>query len=626
MVNSSENDISREILSEITIFNKYARFLPEKNRRESWGEIVTRNMEMHIEKFPNLQAEIKSAYRYVYDKKVLPSMRSLQFAGKAAKINPARLYNCSFMAINDLRAFQETMFLLLSGCGVGYSVQIHHVDKLPYIRKPNPNRHRRYVISDSITGWADAVKVLIKSYFGISNSTIDFDYRDIRAKGSLLVTSGGKAPGSKPLRECLTKIQCLLDEKKDGSKLTTLEAHSIQCYIADAVLSGGIRRAALIALFTIDDISMLSCKSGNWHELHPEFGRSNNSAVVVRSRCKKEDFLKLWDYIKASGSGEPGISWTNNPEMGFNPCHEISLRDTACCNLTEINVSDIESQEDLNNRVEAATIIGTLQASYTDFHYLRDSWRINCQKDALLGVSMTGIASMELFKYDLIEASKIAMKCNLEFSSKIGINKAARVLTVKPAGTTSLVLGTSSGIHAWHDKYYWRRMRINKDESIYKYLLDTNPSLIEDDYFNPTITAIIKVPQKAPEGSITRDESALDLLNRVAIMSKEWINPGFRSGYNQHNVSCTVSIKPEEWDEVRDWMWNNRSIYSGISVLPYNDHGYKQAPFESCTKEEYELAIVNLKNVDLTKIVEGNDETTLIGEVACGGSGSCEIT
>jgi len=297
-----------------------------------------------------------------------------------------------------------------------------------------------------------------------------------------------------------------------------------------------------------------------------------------------------------------------------------------CCNLTEINVSNIVDQHDFNDRARAASIIGTLQASYTDFHYLRDSWRVNCQKDSLLGVSTTGVASVEFLKLNKEEAAIIALNTNEEFAVRIGINKAARVTTLKPAGTTSLVFGTSSGVHAWHDYYYWRRMRISKNESIYKYLLDTNPTLIEDDYFNPTTTAIIKVPQKAPDGAITRSESAIDLLNRVGVMSKEWINPGFRSGYNQHNVSCTVSIKPDEWDEVCDWMWNNRAIYSGIAVLPYDDHGYKQAPFESCTKEEYDAAVVNLKNVDLTKVVEGYDETSLMGEVACGGSNGCEVT
>lgn len=624
-MSNSEKDISREILSEITIFNKYARYLPEKNRRESWDEIVTRNMEMHLEKFPSLQKDIRDAYQFVYDKKILPSMRSLQFAGKAAKINPARLYNCSFMIVDDLRAFQEAMYLLLSGCGVGYSVQKHHIDKLPDIRKPNPNRRRRYVIADSIVGWADAIKVLVKSYFGISSSSIDFDYRDIRPKGALLVTSGGKAPGAKPLRECLSKIQGLLESKKDGDKLSTLEAHTIMCYIADAVLSGGIRRAALIALFSMDDTEMLSCKSGNWWELYPERGRANNTAVIVRSKVSRDDFLKLWDYIKQSGAGEPGIMWTNNPEIGANPCFEISLRDTQCCNLVEVNVSNIESQADLNDRCAAAALIGTLQASYTDFHYLRDSWKTNCEKDALLGVSMTGIASMEVFKYDIEESAHIVNMVNARYAEKIGIKPAARLTAVKPAGTTSLVLGTSSGIHAWHDKYYWRRMRVNKSESIYKYLLQNNPELLEDDFFAPTTTAIIKVPQNAPDGAVLRSESALSLLDRVKTITQKWINPGFRSGYNQHNVSCTVSIKPDEWDSVRDWMWDNRAIYTGISVLPYDEHSYKQPPFESCTKEEYNDAVAKLKNVDLTKVVEGIDETTLLGEVACAG-GACEIT
>jgi len=624
-MNSSEKDLSREILSEITIFNKYAKYLPDKKRRESWKELVDRNKEMHIEKFPKLIGDIEWAYQFVYDKKILPSMRSLQFAGKAAKINPARLYNCSYMAVNDLRSFQEAMYLLLSGCGVGYSVQKHHIAQLPDIRKPNPNRRRRYVIADSVVGWADAIKVLVKSYFGISSSTIDFDYRDIRPKGALLVTSGGRAPGSKPLRECLTKIQCLLDDKNDGDRLTTLEAHTIMCYIADAVLSGGIRRAALISLFSIDDTDMLSCKAGNWWELHPERGRANNTVVIVRSKVKKDDFSKIWNYIKASGSGEPGIMWTNNPEIGANPCFEISLKNMQFCNLVEINASDISSQQDLNDRTRAATIIGTLQASYTDFHYLRDNWRTNCEKDSLLGVSMTGIASMELFKYNTEEAANVSVQTNDEYSSIIGINKAARITAVKPAGTTSLVLGTSSGVHAWHDKFYWRRMRINKNESIYEYLLKTNPFLLEDDYFHPNTTAIIKVPQKAPNEAILRDEPALSLLNRVKYITEKWINPGFRSGYNQHNVSCTVSIKDNEWDEVAEWMWNNRKIYTGISVLPYDNHSYVQAPFESCTEEEYLSAMENLKNIDLTQVIEDFDGTNLSGEVACGNSG-CEIT
>ena len=294
------------------------------------------------------------------------------------------------------------------------------------------------------------------------------------------------------------------------------------------------------------------------------------------------------------------------------------------CNLVEINASDIESQEDINNRSIAASIIGTLQASYTDFHYLRDNWRTNCEKDALLGVSMTGIASMKLFKYDIEEAAKCAVDTNEKYASIIGIRKAARVTAIKPAGTTSLVLGTSSGIHAWHDKFYWRRIRLNKSESMYRYLVKNNPELLEDDFFSPNTTSIIKVPQMAPEGAVLRDEPALTLLDRVKVITEKWINPGFRSGYNQHNVSCTVSIRDNEWDEVMEWMWQNKDIYTGISVLPYDNHTYVQAPFESCTKEEYNKAIVGLKNIDISLVTEQDDNTDLSGEVACSG-GSCEV-
>ena len=312
-------NLNNEILSEITIFNKYAKFLPKLQRRESWVEIVDRNKEMHLKKYPKQADEINWAYTYVYSKKVLPSMRSMQFAGLASEINPARLFNCSFMNLNDIRCFQEAMFLLLSGCGVGYSVQKHHVKHLPEIYKPNKANKRRYVVGDSITGWADAIKALMKSYFGQKNVNYEFDFTDIRPRGAMLITSGGKAPGPDPLRDCIINIKNILDAKEDGSKLTTLEAHDIMCHIADSVLAGGIRRSALIALFSINDTDMLTCKNGNWWENNPQRGRANNSVVMVRSRAKESDFDRIYAQIKASGSGEPGISWTNNAEMGFNP-------------------------------------------------------------------------------------------------------------------------------------------------------------------------------------------------------------------------------------------------------------------------------------------------------------------
>ena len=441
-----------QILSEITTHLKYAKFVPEENRRETWYNLVTRNKEMHLKKFPHLAKEIEAAYQYVYDKKVLPSMRSMQFAGKPIEINNARIFNCSYLPIDDFRAFSEIMFLLLSGCGVGYSVQSHHVEQLPEIRKPL--KQKRYLVGDSIEGWADAVRMLTKAYFGQTSTAPLFDFRDIRAKGASLITVGGKAPGPEPLKIALIHMQAILDRKNDGEKLTTVECHDIICHLADAVLSGGIRRAALIALFNLHDEEMLTCKFGDWWENNPQRGRANNSAVLLRSMIDKDTFMGLWAKIEASNSGEPGFLFTNDKDAGTNPCAEINLKANQFCNLCEINASDIETQEEYNARAKAAAFIGTLQASYTDFHYLRDVWKKTTEKEALLGIGMTGIASGAVFKLNMKEAAKVAVEENERVAKVLGINKAARVTTVKPSGTTSLVLGTSSGIHAWHDDFY----------------------------------------------------------------------------------------------------------------------------------------------------------------------------
>ena len=297
-------DVTQSILSEITTYMKYAKFKSELNRRETWGELVTRNKEMHQAKFPQLKDEIEETYKLVYDKKVLPSMRSLQFAGKPIELNNARIFNCSFLPLDDWRAFSEIMFLLLSGCGVGYSVQKHHIENLPEIKIPT--KHKRYLIGDSIEGWADAVRLLCKAYFTGAALPL-FDFRDIRAKGAQLITVGGKAPGPEPLKECLFNLQKVFERKKNGDKLTSVEAHDMACHIADAVLSGGIRRAALISLFNLDDEDMLTCKFGDWWEENPQRGRANNSAVVLRHKITEEEFFKLWKKIELSGSGEPGI-------------------------------------------------------------------------------------------------------------------------------------------------------------------------------------------------------------------------------------------------------------------------------------------------------------------------------
>ena len=615
--------ISNQILSEITVYMKYAKYLPELNRRETWEELVTRNKEMHVKKYPKLREEIESAYQFVYNKKVLPSMRSLQFGGKPIEISPNRIYNCAYFPIDDYRAFAEAMFLLLGGTGVGYSVQKHHVDALPEIRKPNPKRTRRYLIADSIEGWADAVKVLVKSYFE-GGSTYSFDFSDIRAKGVRLVTSGGKAPGPQPLKECLIKLQGILDAKEDGDKLFPIEVHDMVCHIADAVLAGGIRRAALISLFNADDEEMIACKSGNWWETNPQRGRANNSAVLIRHKVTKEFFMDLWKRVELSNAGEPGIYLSNDKDWGTNPCCEIALRPFQFCNLCEVNASDLESQDDLMARVRAAAFIGTLQAGYTDFHYLRPIWKRTTEKDALIGVSMTGIGSGVVLGYDMKAAAKAVKEENQRVAELIGINRSARTTTVKPAGTTSLALGTSSGIHAWHNDYYIRRIRVGKNEAIYRYLAEYHPELVEDEYFRPHDTAVISIPQKAPEGGILRTESPFALLDRIKKVHLEWVKPGHRSGNNTHNVSATVSLKSDEWELAGEWMWTNRDHYNGLSVLPYDGGTYIQAPFEDITKDQYEVMLQSLTNIDLSQVIELDDNTDLSGELACAG-GACEI-
>ena len=979
----SDTGVSRKILSDIVVYSKYARYLPAAKRRETWEETVWRNAQMHINKFPSLQDEIVNAYQFVLNRQVLPSMRSLQFGGKPIEISPNRLFNCAYMPIDHTAAFSETMFLLLGGTGVGYSVQKHHVEKLPEILGPK-KRGRRYLIGDSIEGWADAVKILVEAYYQNKADPI-YDFRDIRPKGALLVTSGGKAPGPQPLKDCLHNIRKVFDraieERGIGTQLSTLEVHDIICYIADAVLAGGIRRAALIALFSFDDEDMLTSKFGNWWELNPQRARANNSAVALRHRIKKKDFFEFWEKVKASGCGEPGIFFTNDKEYGLNPslrrgtrvltkdgvfniedldgrqfqvknlygkyadakcflsgrdkplyeitlsnnkkyyctaehkwpilkgkkwkkhettelkagmllpilsedflfngtlgdrddgflvgwlygdgwitdrkdngirqyglivsekdketgildklkdillrkigeginfserngcyelnfqrasardyfdkfgvehkslglpskiwtdcseefrkgfidglfssdgsvdisskvrplissshnklvydlqemlgfygiktsikntitkgsrtfpngktydkqysynvlrindsdsinhfnyifsishtmkqarlrsfgdhyiptfqrtikiksviltdikedvwdisvydethcfqlsscitgnCAEVSLRACQMCNLTTVNVSDVESQEELNTRVRAAAFIGTLQASYTDFHYLRDIWKTTTEKEALLGVSMTGIASGAILKLNLEEAANEVVKENARVAKIIKIKPSARSTVVKPEGTSSLVLGCSSGIHAWHSPFYIRRMRLGKNEPIYKYLKTVIPDLLEDEMLKPDLEAVLSIPIKAPDGAIFRTETAIDLLERGKLFSTKWITPGHISGANQHNVSITVSVKDHEWDEVGAWMWENRKLYNGISVLPYDCGSYKQAPFEECSEQVYNQLLSKCKAIDLSKVVEEEDNTMLKEEAACS-AGGCTI-
>jgi ribonucleoside-triphosphate reductase len=614
---------SNKLLSDLVAFRTYARYIPHIQRRETLEETINRNMMMQLEKFPQLSRDIVKAFDNVHALRVMPSMRGLQFAGDAVLKNNARQYNCSYLPINDVRGFGESLFLLLSGVGVGFSVQQSHVSQLPKVQEPREEGF--FQVHDSIIGWAQSLDMLMEAYmFGRIKPV--FDFSKVRPKGSYLVTTGAKAPGPEPLKFMLSLVESKL-KSAVGRKLKPIEVHDIICIISDCVLSGGIRRAALISLFDRNDDEMLKSKSGEWWVKHPYRARANNSAVLPRDKVTKEEFDYIFGILKASGSGEPGFSWTDNTDWGYNPCHEIALNPNQFCNLTTINQTGIKNKQDFLKRVHSATLLGTLQAAYTDFPYLRPIWKETTEREALLGISFTGIADANgIVQPDwLQEGAKLALELNEKYAKKLGINPAARITTVKPEGTSSCVLGSSSGIHARHSAYYLRRFRINKGDSLDNYLRNTIPDLVEDDIYSNT-GSVVTIPQESPKGAIVREkETAEDLLRRVYEYNVHWVKNGYRSGSNHHNVSATISVKDNEWDYVRESMWKNRDLYSGISLLPYDGGTYKQAPFEDCSKETYEEFSKKVKAIDLKNIVEAEDNTTKTDTVACSG-GVCEIT
>lgn len=617
-------EADKKALSDIVVFNKYSKYLPEKGRRENFSEIVTRNKEMHQRKYPELKQEIEEVYRdYVLTKRVLPSMRSLQFGGRPIELAHNRQYNCAYMPAEDYHFFPELMFLLLGGTGMGYSVQALHVSKLPPVTEPKSSYVHKYQVQDSIVGWSDAIKVVAKAFL-TGGALPVFDYRDIREKGSELVTTGGQAPGPAPLKSCVESLINLF-YKAVGRQLRPIEVHDAACIIADAVLAGGIRRAAMISLFDRDDEEMITCKAGNWYETHAYRGRANNSAVLIRGEVTEEEFAALMKRVEESGCGEPGVYWSNDPDSGTNPCAEIALDPYQMCNLTEINATVIKTQKDFNDSTHAAAFIGTLQAGYTDFHYLNPKWRETCERGALLGVSMTGIASKTVTELDMVEAAGVAKRTNQLVARQIGINPSERITTVKPAGTTSLVLGCSSGIHAWHNDYYIRRMRAGKDEELAQYMMRVAPALVEQDVMVEH-QVVLSFPQKAPEGACVRTESMFDLLERVKAVSTDWVATGHETGSNRHNVSCTISVKEDEWVGLTEWMWENQVHYNGISVLPYyGSDAYPQLPFEDCTKEVYESMLPHLEAINIDEVFESDGKAIdLKGELACAG-GFCEV-
>lgn len=980
-----------ELMSQVIHHMKYARYLKDLKRRESFVETVNRNQRMHLLRHPHLKREIVEAYDQVYKRRVLPSMRALQFSGDAILKNPARNYNCTALLINDLRAFREAFFLLLSGCGVGYSVQKQHVGQLPPLNRGRGDQ--RYLVVDTIEGWAMAVDAMV-DHLWRGAPRPRYDFSDIRPQGSDLVTSGGKAPGHEELEKSLESFRQAFMGVVDGHKARPIDVHSGLCHISVAVLSGGVRRSAYGALFSEDDHEMLTCKMGDWWNDHPEFRCANNSVVLLRKgswfKSTSRRFRKVWEEVKKGGSGEPGIFWTNDLDVISNPCvtgdtwvmtntgpkqvrnlvgrkfiarvngsdhettdkgfwstgnrtvyrltttrgyeleltrnhrvvrvgeggeewveagslqpgdkvkisnhrsalgwsggdgtfdqgyllghlvgdgtftmastpnknhranldlwgepdraelihtilnrtvkrrsegsifydekrdryrisstglselaaeygifpcdktpnermesssfemqrgflkglfdcdgspqgsqskgtsirlsqanlprlkmvqrmllhmgiastlykqrqpkgwvsplpdgkgglkdylceathelviandniqryeevigfyckhkkdrlsqitssykrtlnketfvaelkslemvgikavydvcvpgpesfcangiiahncFEISLPDNGFCNLAEIATADVYDQSDLNHRAAMAARIATLQATHTDFHFLRPEWERNALRDALIGVSMTGIAGGGVMDLDLKEAADHVLSENLRMAHALGINPAKRATTIKPSGTTSLVLGCSAGVHAYWDEYYIRRITINKTESIYPLLMGVVPELMEDCKFNGDRDAKLSFPMKAPRGAVLRHEAALDTLERVRQLHREWIVPGHREGANTNNVSCTIQVKDHEWDEVGEWMETHRDEYASIAVLPYDGGTYVQAPHESIDKDTYEAMASHIKHLDLTELVEEDDFTDLQGEAACAG-GACTV-
>ncbi|MDR0967663.1 MAG: hypothetical protein LBL75_02425 [Rickettsiales bacterium] len=617
---------SLKLLSDLTYYMKYSRYMPDKKRRETWEETILRNRAMHLEKFPQVADAINRAYELVMEKKILPSMRSMQFGGDGIKRNNARMYNCSAIGIDSLSAFSDLFYLLLCGCGVGFSVRRNFIEKLPELKEKNGGKIV-FTPDDSIEGWADCVRSLLNAYFTIG-CDIEFDFSRIRPKGALIKSSMCSAPGPDLLRESLGKISALLDRKISAgeSRLTSLDCYDICCFIADAVLSGGVRRSSMLCLFDKDDDLMLHAKEGQWWNENPQRALANNSVQFDRQTTTRADFDKIFDQCEKSGWGEPGIVWSNANDWLVNPCCEISMPSMGFCNLTSINLGTVESQKDFDERAYYASVLGTLQAAYTDFKYIDPKWKKNADDMALIGVSMTGIASHpDLTTLNFEQAAASVKQANADIAGAIGIKTADRQTTIKPDGTGSLVLGTSSGIHPWHAKHYIRRIRMNKIEPIYEYMMKNFPELMEDESRKPDKESVISLVIRAPEGAVTRrNETAIEFLERVKYLFEHWIKPGHIRGENYNNVSCTCSIKNHEWDEVREWMWANRDNYTGISLLPYSDANYEQAPFEDTNEDVYKAFADKHYEFHLDEITEEKNFVNFGQEAACS-AGGCEL-
>ena len=618
------------VYQDVIALSRYARFIPEKNRRETWDETVDRLVTYLETKTPDLKKELKEVREAVLNLEVMPSMRLLMTAGEACERDNISAYNCSYLAVNNKRAFSEALYILMNGTGVGFSCERQDINKLPEIPADLDYCDDIIVVEDSKLGWAKALKKLISSLYEGDIPT--FDFNKVRPAGARLKTFGGRASGPDPLKRLFDFCVETFKEAK-GRQLNSIEVHDIMCMIGEIVVVGGVRRSALISLSNLTDRRMREAKMGAWYNDHPHRGLANNS-VAYTEKPDSETFMEEWLSLVKSKSGERGIfnriaaqeqaaKWgrrTKDHPYGTNPCSEIILRDKQFCNLTEVVVRNGDTEESLARKVKLATILGTIQSTLTNFNFLSTEWKKNTSEERLLGVSMTGIMDAKITSNPdpkmLERLRDVARQTNEKIAKKLDIPVSASITCVKPSGTVSQLVDSASGIHTRHNDYYYRRIRMDKKDPIYTFLKNKGVE-VEDEAFRPDSTAVFTFPMKAPKGAILRDGmTAIEQLENWIIYQRHWC---------EHKPSVTISVKDDEWVEVGAWVWKHFDEISGVSFLPHSDHTYQQAPYEDCSKEQYEALVAKTpKVIDWKEFVEETDNTEGAQTLACTG-GTCEI-
>ena len=619
--------------------SRYARYLEDQQRREDWSESVQRYMDFMVN---HLEAEhghivetpTKLKVQEAIEKlEVMPSMRAIMTAGKALDRDNTAGYNCSYLPIDDVKAFDEAMYILLCGTGVGFSVEHKYVEKLPEVPEKLFESETNIVVADSKEGWAKALRQLIALLY--SGEVPKYDLSKVRPSGARLKTFGGRASGSEPLNQ-LFQFTIYKFKQAAGRKLSSIDCHDILCKIGEVVVVGGVRRSAMISLSDLEDDKMRACKSGAWWEYNPQRALANNSAMYDE-KPDMSQFMKEWSSLYESKSGERGIfsraaskrqAAKNgrrdiNYDFGTNPCSEIILRPYQFCNLTEVVVRAEDTPADIADKVEIATILGTWQSTLTKFPYLRKVWKKNTEEERLLGVSLTGILDNKVMgevnegtRRILQELKQVAVETNANLSTLLGIPQSTAITCIKPSGTVSQLVDSASGIHPRHSSYYIRRVRGDKKDPLSQFLKEKGVHT-EDCVMKPDSTVVFSFPIEAPEGATVRDDlTAIDHLELWMMYQKEWC---------EHKPSVTISVKEEEWMEVGAWVWKNFDDISGISFLPYDGGSYRQAPYEECTKEEYVKLLGNTPpKIKWNELVEVDDNVKGVQELACS-SGSCEV-